>query len=86
MEEKPPWKLQKASLSLIQMEENEEEEEEEVCGKWIPLGREENKVFIQCWEVRAEGWGERTKQSLKFAQKMTFWSESAVWFGGHATV
>ena len=63
----------------------EEDEEEEVWGV-DSVGREENKVFIQCWEVRAEGWGKRTKLSLKHAQKMTFWSDSAVWFGGQAVV
>ena len=63
----------------------EEDEEEEVWGM-DSVGREENKVFIQCWEVKAEGWGERTKLSLKFAQKMTFWSDSAVWFRGQAAV
>ena len=41
MEEKPPWKLLKASLSFGV----EEDEEEEVWGVYS-LGREENKVFI----------------------------------------
>ena len=63
----------------------ENDEEEEVWGM-DSGGREENKVFIQCWEVRAEGWGERTKLSLNFTQKMTFWSDSAVWFCGQAAV